>query len=49
MQIPVARELDMGIIAMKPLGGGLLGRTDLCFRFLQQYPYLSNSGNSTLN
>ena len=30
----------MGIIAMKPLGGGLLERADLCFRFLQQYPYV---------
>jgi len=37
---PVARELDMGMIAMKPLGGGLLGRADLCFRFLQQYPFV---------
>ena len=36
----VARELDMGIIAMKPLGGGLLERADLCFKFLQQYPYV---------
>ena len=34
----VAREFDMGIIAMKPLGGGLLQRVDLCFKFLQQYP-----------
>ena len=34
---PTAREYDMGIIGMKPLGGGLLERTDLCFRFLQQY------------
>jgi len=34
----VARELDMGVIAMKPLGGGLLERADLCFKFLQQYP-----------
>ncbi|MGD9076101.1 MAG: aldo/keto reductase [Desulfobacteraceae bacterium] len=33
----VARDQDMGIIAMKPLGGGLLDRTDLCFGFLQQY------------
>ncbi len=32
-----ARERQMGIIAMKPLGGGLLDRPDLCFRFLQQY------------
>jgi hypothetical protein len=37
---PVAQELDMGIIAMKPLGGGLLGRADLCFKFLQQYPFV---------
>ncbi|TET82927.1 MAG: aldo/keto reductase, partial [Desulfobacteraceae bacterium] len=28
----IAQELDMGIIAMKPLGGGLLDRADLCFR-----------------
>jgi predicted aldo/keto reductase-like oxidoreductase len=34
----VAREMDMGIIAMKPLGGGLLERADLCFKFLRQYP-----------
>ena len=32
-----ARDQDMGIVAMKPLGGGLLDRADLCFRFLQQY------------
>lgn len=36
----VAQELSMGIIGMKPLGGGLLERADLCFRFLQQYPYV---------
>jgi len=35
----VAQELDMGIIAMKPLGGGLIARADLCFKFLQQHPY----------
>ena len=34
----VARDMDMGIIAMKPLGGGLLERADLCFKFLQQHP-----------
>ncbi len=34
----VAREMGMGIIAMKPLGGGLLERADLCFKFMQQYP-----------
>jgi predicted aldo/keto reductase-like oxidoreductase len=35
---PVAREWGLGLIAMKPLGGGLLDRPDLCFRFLQQFP-----------
>lgn len=35
---PAALERDMGIIAMKPLGGGLLDRADLCFRFLQEHP-----------
>jgi predicted aldo/keto reductase-like oxidoreductase len=35
---PVAREWGLGLIAMKPLGGGLLDRADLCFRFLQQFP-----------
>jgi len=34
----VAEEMDMGIIGMKPLAGGVLERADLCFRFLQQYP-----------
>ena len=35
---PLARQADMGIIAMKPLGGGLLDDARLCFRFLVQYP-----------
>ena len=35
---PVAREWGLGLIGMKPFGGGLLGRADLCFRFLQQFP-----------
>ncbi|MFC1858706.1 aldo/keto reductase [Thermodesulfobacteriota bacterium] len=34
----VAEKQEMGIIAMKPLGGGLLERAALCFKFLQQYP-----------
>ena len=34
----VAREMNMGLIGMKPLGGGLLERADLCFKFLQQHP-----------
>lgn len=36
--IPLARRADMGIIAMKPLGGGLLDDARLCFRFLRQHP-----------
>jgi hypothetical protein len=35
---PLARRQDVGIIGMKPLGGGLLERADLCFGFLQQHP-----------
>jgi hypothetical protein len=34
----VAEEMDLGVIGMKPLAGGVLERADLCFRFLQQYP-----------
>jgi len=34
---PLAHENDMGIIAMKPFGGGMLDRAELCFGFLQQY------------
>jgi hypothetical protein len=34
----VAAEAGMGVIGMKPLGGGLLQRADLCFKYLQQYP-----------
>ena len=33
-----ARARGMGCIAMKPLGGGLLERADLCFRWLQGQP-----------
>ena len=37
---PLARKMDVGLIGMKPLGGGLLERADLCFGFLQQHPYV---------
>ena len=36
--LPLAAELDMGVIAMKPLGGGLIGDAQLCFRYLRQFP-----------
>lgn len=38
--IPLARKHRMGIIAMKPLGGGLLDNARLCFRYLSQFPDL---------
>jgi len=38
--IPLARERQMGMIAMKPLGGGLLDSARLCFRYLSQFPDL---------
>jgi predicted aldo/keto reductase-like oxidoreductase len=36
--VPLAREHDMGFIAMKPMGGGLLERADLAFKYLFQFP-----------
>jgi uncharacterized protein len=35
---PLATRNQVGIIGMKPLGGGLLERACLCFKFLQQHP-----------
>jgi len=35
--IPLAKELDMGFIAMKPLGGGMLEDIGLAFRYLAQF------------
>ena len=35
--IPLAKELDMGFIAMKPFGGGLLDDANLCIRYLMQF------------
>lgn len=35
--IPLARQADMGVIAMKPLGGGRLDDARLCFRYLLQF------------
>ena len=35
--IPLAKKLDMGFIAMKPMGGGLLHDAVLSFRFLNSF------------
>ena len=35
--IPLAKKLDMGFIAMKPMGGGLLDNAGLAFRYLRQF------------
>jgi predicted aldo/keto reductase-like oxidoreductase len=42
--IPLAKELDMGFIAMKPMGGGLLDDAGLSFRFLGQYDIVPDPG-----
>jgi len=35
--VPLARKLDMGFIAMKPLGGGLLEDAEIAIRYLLQF------------
>jgi predicted aldo/keto reductase-like oxidoreductase len=35
---PLARERGMGLLAMKPFGGGLLDNAGLAFKFLRQFP-----------
>jgi predicted aldo/keto reductase-like oxidoreductase len=35
--IPLARKMNLGFIAMKPLGGGLLEDANLAFRYLAQF------------
>jgi predicted aldo/keto reductase-like oxidoreductase len=35
--LPLAREHDLGFIAMKPLGGGLLSDANLCIKYLLQF------------
>ena len=35
--LPLAKKLDMGFIAMKPMGGGYLENAGLSFRFLMSY------------
>jgi hypothetical protein len=34
---PAARQEKMGILAMKPFGGGVLDNGELCFKFLRQF------------
>jgi predicted aldo/keto reductase-like oxidoreductase len=34
----VARERNMGILAMKPFAGGMIDNADIAFKFLRQYP-----------
>jgi predicted aldo/keto reductase-like oxidoreductase len=36
--IPMAREADLGILAMKPFGGGSIQPYDLALRFVLSYP-----------
>ncbi|MFC2045106.1 aldo/keto reductase [Chloroflexota bacterium] len=36
--LPLAREHDVGFIAMKPLGGGMLDNATLTFKYLFQFP-----------
>ena len=36
--IPLARRMNLGFIAMKPMGGGLLEDANLAFRYLAQFP-----------
>ena len=35
--LPLARKRDVGFLAMKPFGGGILERPDLAFRYVLQY------------
>jgi predicted aldo/keto reductase-like oxidoreductase len=35
--VPLAADHDVGFIAMKPMGGGLLGDANLCIKYLLQF------------
>lgn len=35
---PLARQLGVGVLAMKPFAGGVLENGELCFKFLRQWP-----------
>ena len=36
--LPLAREHDVGFIAMKPMAGGLLDNATIAFKYLRQFP-----------
>lgn len=36
--IPLAREHDVGFIVMKPMGGGLLEKAPIAFKYLRRFP-----------
>ena len=36
---PLARDLRVGILVMKPFAGGVIDNADIVFKFLRQYPY----------
>ena len=38
--LPAARQEGMGILAMKPFGGGALDNAEICFKFLRMYPHV---------
>ena len=42
--IPLADKLDIGFIAMKPMGGGLLHNAAIAFNFLCQYNVIPDPG-----
>jgi len=35
---PLARQLNLGILAMKPFAGGAVENAEVCFKFLRQWP-----------
>ena len=36
--LPLAREHDIGFIAMKPLAGGMIANANIAFKYLSQFP-----------
>ena len=36
---PLARDLRVGILVMKPFAGGVIDNADIVFKFLRQFPY----------